>query len=69
MSSRLRSCLAILAATLAAPAIAADAPQDGIAWLKKMAAASRGLNYSGTFVYRNASRSETSLFGTLGLVF
>lgn len=43
-------------------ALAADpgAPQDGLAWLKKMADASHQLNYSGTFVYRNTSQAETS---------
>lgn len=48
---------------LAAPVLAAEsaAPQDGLAWLKKMASASRKLNYSGTFVYyQHAGRSETS---------
>lgn len=46
----------------AAPAIAAETgvPRDGLAWLKKMAGASRQLNYSGTFVYHHAGRSETS---------
>ena len=47
---------------LALPALAAETgvSQDGIAWLKKMASASRQLNYSGTFVYRHANQSETS---------
>lgn len=47
---------------LAAPAIAADAgtAKDGVAWLKKMAGASRQLNYSGTFVYRHGNQSEAS---------
>lgn len=35
-------------------------PQDGLIWLKRMANASRQLNYSGTFVYRNSHQSETS---------
>lgn len=45
-----------------APALAADAgaPQAGMAWLKKMADASRQLNYSGTFVYRHNNQTETS---------
>jgi len=49
--------------SLVTPAvIAADSSPspDGVAWLKKMAAASRQLNYSGTFVYHHAGRSETS---------
>ena len=45
----------------AGPAGAADSDtQDGLAWLKKMASASRQLNYVGTFVYRNSRQSETS---------
>jgi len=54
--------LSVIALGLSAPALAADIgkPQDGVAWLQKMAKASRQLNYSGTFVYRHASRSETS---------
>jgi len=47
---------------LAAPVLATEpAPtEDGFAWLKKMASASRRLNYSGTFVYHHAGRNETS---------
>jgi sigma-E factor negative regulatory protein RseB len=54
--------LSVVAFGLAVPAFAADTgtAQDGLAWLQKMAAASRQLNYSGTFVYRHASQSETS---------
>jgi len=54
--------LSVVALGLSVPAFAADtgAPQDGLVWLQKMAAASRQLNYSGTFVYRHASQSETS---------
>ncbi|HEY7658164.1 MAG TPA: MucB/RseB C-terminal domain-containing protein [Burkholderiales bacterium] len=43
---------------LVAPVLAAE--QDGIAWLTKMANASRRLNYSGTFVYQHDDRIETS---------
>lgn len=52
--------IAILA--LAAPVLAAESgvTEDGMAWLKKMATASRHLNYSGTFVYRHANQTETS---------
>jgi sigma-E factor negative regulatory protein RseB len=52
--------IAILA--FAAPALAAEggATEDGMAWLKKMATASRQLNYNGTFVYRHATQTETS---------
>lgn len=35
-------------------------PQDGLTWLKKMAGASRQLNYTGTFVYRHDNQTETS---------
>ena len=52
--------IAVLA--FAAPVLAAESgvTDDGMAWLKKMATASRQLNYSGTFVYRHATQSETS---------
>ncbi len=33
---------------------------EGVAWLKKMAAASRQLNYSGTIVYQHRNQVETS---------
>ena len=47
---------------LVAPVLAAEdaARQDGLAWLTKMANASRQLNYSGTFVYQHGDRIETS---------
>lgn len=44
----------------AAVACNADATLDGMAWLARMAAAARQLNYAGTFVYRHADRTETS---------
>jgi sigma-E factor negative regulatory protein RseB len=52
--------IAILA--FAAPVLAAETgtSEDGMAWLKKMATASRQLNYNGTFVYRHATQTETS---------
>jgi sigma-E factor negative regulatory protein RseB len=37
-----------------------SAQNEGLQWLQKVSAASQKLNYSGTFVYRNGSRSETS---------
>ncbi len=54
--------LPILVLGLAAPVLAAEqvATEDGLAWLKKMASASRQLNYGGTFVYRHGNQSETS---------
>lgn len=39
---------------------AAAGPDDGMAWLKKMAQASRQLNYSGTIVYQHRDHVETS---------
>lgn len=39
---------------------APDAANDGMAWLKKMATASRQLNYSGTIVYQHREHVETS---------
>jgi hypothetical protein len=50
---------------LAGPLLAAEAtppaaPPDGLALLKKMASASRLLNYRGTFVYQHAGQNETS---------
>jgi sigma-E factor negative regulatory protein RseB len=52
----------LLGLSVAAGAAAAEPAesQDGLAWLKKMASASRQLNYSGTFVYRNSRQAETS---------
>lgn len=38
----------------------AEGASDGMAWLKKMAAASRQLNYSGTIVYQHRNHVETS---------
>ncbi len=47
---------------LSAPSLAAGPgdPQDGLNWLKKMASASRQLNYTGTFVYRHGNQTEAS---------
>ena len=54
--------LPILVLGLAAPVLAAEqgAAEDGLVWLKKMASASRQLNYGGTFVYRHGNQTETS---------
>jgi len=62
VSSLLLRYLSIAVLGIAAPVLAADpgTQQDGLAWLKKMASASRQLNYSGTFVYRHSSQTETS---------
>jgi sigma-E factor negative regulatory protein RseB len=47
---------------IALPAAAAEdsATREALAWLKKMAAASRQLNYAGTFVFQYGAQSETS---------
>jgi len=45
---------------LAAASTPLDVSQDGVALLKKMASASRRLNYSGTFVYQHSGQNETS---------
>jgi len=52
----------ILLLGLTAPVLAAEpaTTQEALAWLKKMASASRGLNYSGTFVYQHGGGNETS---------
>jgi sigma-E factor negative regulatory protein RseB len=39
---------------------AAESGGDAMAWLKKIAAASRHINYSGTFVYQHGRQVETS---------
>ncbi|MDB5811705.1 MAG: hypothetical protein JWN94_3827 [Betaproteobacteria bacterium] len=39
---------------------AAETAPDAMAWLKKIAAASRQLNYSGTFVYQHGRQMESS---------
>jgi sigma-E factor negative regulatory protein RseB len=44
----------------AAFASGAAGSQDALAWLKKMAGASRQLNYTGTFVYQHGNQVETS---------
>src|SRR3972149_5199649 len=38
----------------------AGAPPDAVAWLNKIAAASRQVNYAGTFVYQHGNQTETS---------
>lgn len=48
-----------LAAALGAGAAQAQSPET-LGWLRKMYDASQKLSYSGTFVYQNGNRSETS---------
>jgi sigma-E factor negative regulatory protein RseB len=52
----------VLMLGLAGPAGATgvEDAQEGLAWLNKMASASRQLNYAGTFVYRYGEHTETS---------
>jgi sigma-E factor negative regulatory protein RseB len=52
----------LLGLWFAAPAAAAEPAesQEGLAWLKKMASASRQLNYAGSFVYRSSRQTENS---------
>ncbi|HZN23339.1 MAG TPA: MucB/RseB C-terminal domain-containing protein [Burkholderiales bacterium] len=59
--SRMRVWL-VLVLGMAGAAKAADAGNagEGLSWLKKMAAASRQLNYSGTIVYQHRNHVETS---------
>ena len=45
---------------LAASAAYAEPQADASAWLQKIAAAARQLNYTGTFVYQHGSQVETS---------
>jgi sigma-E factor negative regulatory protein RseB len=59
----MRQALALLALLLPAFALAQPAPgpgPDASAWLKKIYLASQKLSYTGTFVYRQGDRSETS---------
>ncbi|MEW6514719.1 MAG: MucB/RseB C-terminal domain-containing protein [Pseudomonadota bacterium] len=39
---------------------AAPAQSEGLQWLQRVSSAAQKLNFSGTFVYRNGTRSETS---------
>ena len=61
----MRGAWPIVLVGLAGPLLAAestplDVSHDGVALLKKMASASRRLNYSGTFVYQHAGQNETA---------
>jgi sigma-E factor negative regulatory protein RseB len=52
----------LLLLALSAPALCADLTEreNGLSWLRKMASASRQLNYTGTFVYRYGNNIEAS---------
>jgi sigma-E factor negative regulatory protein RseB len=52
--------LALLGVVGAATCVAAETGGDAMAWLKKIAAASRQINYAGTFVYQHGRKMETS---------
>ncbi|HTP95330.1 MAG TPA: MucB/RseB C-terminal domain-containing protein [Burkholderiales bacterium] len=60
----MRLAAALAAATLASigagHAAQPDPQGDALVWLKRIAAAARQLNYSGTFVYQRGSKVETS---------
>ncbi|HEX8963387.1 MAG TPA: MucB/RseB C-terminal domain-containing protein [Rhodocyclaceae bacterium] len=52
---------ALVGLWLALPALAlAQAPDDALDWLYRVAEAPRKLTYSGTFIYQNGSKTETS---------
>jgi sigma-E factor negative regulatory protein RseB len=51
--------IVVVAAILGAGAAQAQSPET-LAWLRKMHEASQKLSYSGTFVYQQGTRSETS---------
>ncbi len=52
--------LALLGAFGCGGVVAAESGPDAMAWLKKIAAASRQLNYAGTFVYQHGRQMESS---------
>ena len=52
--------LALLGAFGCGSSIAAETATDAMAWLKKIATASRQLNYAGTFVYQHGRQMESS---------
>ena len=52
--------LALLGAFGCGSSIAAETAPDAMAWLKKIATASRQLNYAGTFVYQHGRQMESS---------
>jgi len=62
MRPALSAFLVLLGSIGCAGNVAAEtgAPLDAMAWLKKIAAASRQTNYAGTFVYQHGNQSETS---------
>ena len=60
MRSVLPAFLVLLGGLGCAGHAGADTGADAMAWLKKIAAASRQINYAGTFVYQHGNQVETS---------
>jgi len=60
VQSSVPAVLALLGAIGCGNCVAAETGADAMAWLKKIAAASRQLNYAGTFVYQHGRQMETS---------
>lgn len=62
MSSGIAPLLGLLVALCVQPAWSqvGSRQQEALQWLQRVAAAAQNLSYSGTFVYRNGSQSETS---------
>lgn len=58
----MRSAWPLLLLGMCFPALCAELtePENGLSWLRKMASASRQLNYTGTFVYRHGNVTEAS---------
>ncbi len=52
--------LALFGALGCGSSVAAETAPDAMAWLRKIAAASRQLNYAGTFVYQHGRHVESS---------
>lgn len=56
----MRVCVLVLLGAAGIAQASEGASADALAWLKKMASASRQLNYSGTIVYQHRNQVETS---------
>ncbi len=60
MRAAVPALLALLCGVGATGLVAAETGGDAMTWLKKIAAASRQINYAGTFVYQHGRQMETS---------
>lgn len=60
MRSALPAFLVLLGGVGCTGYVVAETGGDAMAWLKKIAAASRQINYAGTFVYQHGNQVETS---------